>query len=77
MPLAQPLVSSWAGEDLIAKGMSYRMSRTGALGAEEVAHEEGEIGGALGKPAHEIREPLGAKRNVDPHPVAIRDQLAL
>src|SRR6267143_7673 len=48
-----------------------------ALGPEEIAEEEGEIGRALGEAAHEIGKPVAAERDVNAEAVAVLDELAL
>src|SRR5271155_4312197 len=42
-----------------------------SLGAEKIAGEEGQVGGALGQAAHEIGEPFLAVRDVDSETVAV------
>ena len=45
--------------------------------AEEVAGEDGYVGGALGKAAHEVGEPVAAVGDVDAQAIALFDQAAL
>src|SRR5208283_864616 len=46
-------------------------------GAEVVAEDEADVGGALRETAHEVGEPLRAEGHVDAHAVAITNQLTL
>src|ERR1700738_2348822 len=45
--------------------------------AEEVAGEEGYVGGALGQTAHEVGEPVAAVGDVDAQAIAVFDEAAL
>src|SRR5215470_2897186 len=48
-----------------------------SLGAEEVADEEHQVGGALGEPAHDVGKPVLPVRNVDAQAIAVANQAAL
>src|SRR5687768_13896653 len=45
--------------------------------AEDVARDEGDVRRPLGQPAHEVRIPLRAERDVDTHPVAVAHEALL
>src|ERR1700674_5006398 len=51
--------------------------QAGLSAAEEVAGEEGYVGGALGQAAHEVGEPVAAVGDVDAQAVAVFDEAAL
>src|ERR1700691_2362502 len=44
------------------------------LPGENTAEEEHQVGGAFGEPAHEIGEPVGTERNIDPYAVPFFQQ---
>src|SRR5271157_2083737 len=59
-------------QDDAPKGVATKGNDEEAL-AEEVAEEEGYVGGAFGEAAHEVGEPVAAERDVDAHAVTIAD----
>src|SRR5208283_3529593 len=79
-----------AGKGLRPEGLSYRDASGGPSkfrvnkpahskisGAEVVAEDEADVGGALGQAAHEVGEPLSAEGHINAHAVAITHKLAL
>src|SRR5687768_17863628 len=54
----------------------WRASPSGSF-VQHRADDETEVGGPFAEPPHEIREPLAPERDVNPHPVAARDERRL
>src|SRR5262245_20467607 len=64
--------------DSISLVWSRHPGRTGRqLTLEHILHHEPNIGGPLGQPPHEVRIPVFAVRNVDPHAISVAGQLDL